>query len=87
MPSLKCDVCGQPALGVCSSSFGPVTFAYCYECINKPAEPRSTFEYLFEETGGEGLVHNVNEFFTFIDGRYVSWSDFLKMRRNESGIG
>ena len=31
-PDLKCQVCDAPAIGVASSSLGPISFAYCAEC-------------------------------------------------------
>jgi hypothetical protein len=38
-PDLKCQVCGAPAIGVASSSLGPISFAYCAECAQSGAEP------------------------------------------------
>lgn len=38
---LKCEVCGQPAIGVCSSVFGPVSNAGCRSCIEQGIEPYS----------------------------------------------
>ncbi|ELC54766.1 hypothetical protein [Escherichia coli] len=35
-----CDVCGENEMhGVFGSSCGPISFAYCFECANKGAEP------------------------------------------------
>jgi hypothetical protein len=39
--SLKCDVCGEPAVGSACSSTGPVSFAYCAECLRTNREPYS----------------------------------------------
>jgi hypothetical protein len=36
---LKCDVCKEPAIGVCSSGLGPVSFAYCAECLRERRQP------------------------------------------------
>lgn len=38
-PKLKCVVCGKPAVGVACSSTGPVSFAYCAECLRANREP------------------------------------------------
>lgn len=37
--TLKCDVCGEPAVGVACSSTGPVSFAYCSKCLRENREP------------------------------------------------
>jgi hypothetical protein len=42
MDDLKCEVCGQPALGVCSSAFGAISHAYCRECLTAGREVWST---------------------------------------------
>jgi hypothetical protein len=84
---LSCNVCNKPAIGVASSSFGPVSWAYCAECARKPAEPESMFRYLYEDVSdrGEGLRPEVDSYFTFIDGSYVSWPDYVT-RRNAQPI-
>lgn len=38
---LTCDVCRKPAVGSACSSTGPVTFAYCAECLRANREPYS----------------------------------------------
>lgn len=78
-----CSVCGKPSIGFASSTLGPVSFAFCVECARKPAEPESMFCYMFEEVSdnGEGLREEMNRFFTFIDGVYVSWPDYVARRR------
>ena len=79
----NCDVCGKSAVGVASSSFGPVSWAFCSECANMPAEPLCMFAYLYDDVSdrGDGLSGEVNQFFTFIDGAYVSWRDYVRHRR------
>lgn len=81
----KCDVCGKPAIGVCSSSFGAVSWSLCRECVNKPAEPACMFEYLFDDVSnnGDGVAEFVNKFHTVIDGEYVSWPEYVKRRRSK----
>ena len=42
MPFLTgiCDVCGKKAeVVVCASTMGPISFAYCADCLNKQLEP------------------------------------------------
>jgi hypothetical protein len=79
----SCDVCGKPSIGVASSSFGAVSWAFCKECVSKPAEPECMFCYLYDDVSdkGEGLKDEVNTFYTFIDGKYVSWPDYVAKRR------
>jgi hypothetical protein len=38
-PELKCEVCGKPAVGVCSSIFGAISCAFCKECLQAGREP------------------------------------------------
>lgn len=38
----KCDVCGKEAKTVvCASSMGPISLAYCKDCLENAAEPYS----------------------------------------------
>jgi hypothetical protein len=39
---LKCEVCGGEAVGVASSSCGPISHAYCKECLSLGCEPVRT---------------------------------------------
>lgn len=39
LPPLECDVCGQPAVGVSSSTLGAISFAFCKRCLDEGAEP------------------------------------------------
>jgi hypothetical protein len=39
---LKCEVCGKPAIGVCSSPLGAISHAFCKECLEKERQPWST---------------------------------------------
>lgn len=79
-----CDCCGKKdVFVVCSSAFGPISWAYCEECYRKPAEPESGFEFLYGLSGGDGLIEDVKSFFTFKDGAYVSWEDWLAWRRSQ----
>lgn len=89
MPYPGCDVCGRLAIGVASSSLGPVSWAFCKECAGKPAEPESMFCYLYDDVSdhGDGLREEINTFYTFIDGAYVSWPDYVARRRAVANDG
>lgn len=86
MSGINCDVCGKTSVGVASSSLGPVSWAFCAECAHKPAEPVCMFEYLFDDVSdnGEGLREEMNAFHTFIDDKYVSWPEYVEMRRSRT---
>lgn len=86
MAGNTCDVCGrEPILGVASSSFAAVSWAFCKECIEKPAEPLTTFSYLYDfvSTDGDGLAPEVNNFYTWKDGKYISWAEYVEERRKQ----
>lgn len=70
-------------VGVASSPFGAASWAYCLECLQKPADPEVMFTHLYEDVSdrGEGLHEAVNYYYTFKDGQYLSWPDYVKLRR------
>ena len=37
-----CEVCGEKAIGVASSALGPISHAYCEECVALGREPWDT---------------------------------------------
>lgn len=39
---LTCEICHKPAIGVASSSLGPISHAYCRECVNAGREVWTT---------------------------------------------
>lgn len=39
---LKCEICGKEACGVASSSMGPISHAYCRECLQLGREVYGT---------------------------------------------
>lgn len=41
MEEMKCEVCGQTAIGVYCSTTGAISFAYCRECVENLREPWS----------------------------------------------
>jgi hypothetical protein len=42
MSDLTCDICQKPAIGVCASSMGAISHAYCEECHRLGREPWTT---------------------------------------------
>lgn len=79
-----CDVCDKSeSVGVAASTIGPVSLAYCKECLVRNAEPLFAFEYLYDEVSeeGEGLAERVNDLTTFRDGKYITWGDYKALRR------
>lgn len=50
--SLECDVCGEPAIGVASSSLGAISFAYCRRCVMVNAEPYGMLVGVLAMNGG-----------------------------------
>jgi hypothetical protein len=81
---MKCDVCGNPeVVGVASSPFGPMSNAYCLTCLQKRAEPRSVFEYLYAEIH-PNVAPWVFMYCTYINGEYIPWTEFVgKKERGE----
>lgn len=48
-----CDVCGHKGIvGVAASPFGPVSFAYCKECLNAGADHWGVITYAIWNAGG-----------------------------------
>src|SRR5262245_15240424 len=77
---LVCNVCGvNNALGVAASHLGPISFAYCRECIAHFAEPEAMFEYLLNEfTNTDACPAEwLDNLSTFKDGEYQSWTVWL----------
>lgn len=81
MAGSKCDVCEKPSIGVASSSFGPVSFAFCEECSRNGAEPEWIFVYLRDEIGPDNLHESAKSNLTFTDGRYMSFDEWLTLDR------
>ena len=82
MADLKCDVCGRsPASGVASSPFVAMSFAYCHDCLEKPADCESVFAYLWEDVANfdlTGLHSAVFRYHTWRHGRYWRFRDWVK---------
>ncbi len=72
-----CDCCHQnPLVGVASSSLGPMSFAWCKECLAKPAEPEFMFEFV--AWAQSRPAEYMETLFTYRDGDYISWKDWYE---------
>lgn len=79
----SCDVCGrEPSVGIASAASGPMSLAYCAECISRGACALFEFHYLFDfvSTDGEGLDPCIQTWIAWRDGEYIAWSDYVKER-------
>lgn len=80
-----CNVCNEnEAVGVASSWLGPMSNAYCAECLRQQAEPLWMFEYTWEEIGDE-VADWVKILRTYTNGEYITWDEFANARRNDGG--
>lgn len=89
-PKLTCEVCGQhEAVGVASCSFGAMSLAYCQQCLDQKAEPLWGFDYMFTDVSdnGEGLADWWSKMTTWKDGSYLSWPDYVTLRRDAKATG
>jgi len=78
----KCDVCKiNDSVGVVASTLGPVSNAICRTCLNKRAEFVGMFGYIYDEIGTEVADH-VKASSTFIDGKYVTWDEWVETKKN-----
>jgi hypothetical protein len=74
-----CDVCRRsPVVGVASSPLGPVSFAYCEECLVRGAQPMYLASFLVEDAGG---LQNCAEWLASLpvwkDGKYTLLKEAL----------
>lgn len=75
----KCECCNtNESIGVVASSLGPVSNGCCQECINRYAEPAYMLDYTINSCGGIDNIDEdiVNYVTTFVDGGYVSFTDY-----------
>lgn len=76
-----CDCCGRTAdAGVASSGLGPISFAWCKQCIEENAEPEFMLEYVWGEIG-EDVAGHVKQVKTWKDGAYIKWAEFVKAKK------
>lgn len=79
--ALTCNCCNEnEAVGVASSSLGPVSFAYCRRCLDEDADCEVMFQVMADMVNGDdtGLADYVKRMKTFKNGSYITWSDWLK---------
>lgn len=73
----RCEVCNrQGVIGVASSSMGAISFAFCLECAQQPAEPEFMFTFTYHSTGGGNVAEWVRDMYTWRGDRYISWDDW-----------
>lgn len=79
-----CDICGSSAMvGVAASVIGPMSQAYCSECLANSAEPEWAFEYTYEITdNGAEVAPWVSQLSTWKDGKYLTWDEWLAWRNS-----
>ena len=70
----KCECCkrdGVEILGVASSSLGPMSLAFCRECLENRAEPKWMLEFVRDEDNWRIHLEGFWEAYTFYeDGTY-----------------
>lgn len=82
---MLCNCCQRGGvIGVASSSMGAISFAFCVPCLQQSAEPEVMFRYLYDEvsTEGEGIADWVKEMYTWKDGKYISWDEYVALRKS-----
>lgn len=77
-----CEVCRQhPAAGVAGSRLGPLSLAYCQDCLAHQAEPfwlvDATLEQIGSLANGAPWLQQIT---TFKDGRYLSIQEAEQLR-------
>ncbi len=72
-----CDVCRRERdLRVCGSGLGPISWAYCFECAQKPAEPDCMIAATIDGCGGlENVAAWARQIWTWRKGGYVSFDE------------
>jgi len=77
MNDLKCEVCGEPALGVCCSSLGAISCAFCEECLVLERQP---YEVLLGGLSGLDGPEHVAE---WVKSIIAATCEFYKKSENE----
>lgn len=81
----KCEVCGGESggrpVGVAAVPGAPTSIAWCSECLARDCAPRWIFDHDFVHVAG-GDVEALNEWArsrqTWVDGRYVTFDEYVK---------
>jgi hypothetical protein len=73
----NCDVCGGAAKGVAASSLGPISLAYCQECLSRGAEPIGMWHLTIGLCDGpDGVRPEFTEHAaSYKNGRYIGWDE------------
>lgn len=88
MAGMVCDCCHRPeqkVVGVASSGFIAMSFAWCGECLQQHVEPEWVLSYLYYEVGdhGENLIADEHLPGTWKDGRYWTWEQWKDWARTQ----
>jgi hypothetical protein len=80
-PELRtCECCNlDKEVWVCSSSLGPLSLAFCRECLDHKAEPEWLFRMTLDDVGADYIAPWVRQLSTFKDGQYLSWQEWLNL--------
>lgn len=80
-----CDVCSrQRDVAVVASVFGAMSHAICKECLQRPAEPIYCFAHCYDSVGPDNVAKWVRNWYTWIDGKYVHWDNYVWRRKDQS---
>jgi hypothetical protein len=83
-----CECCDRDRpVAVIASPFGPASYATCKECLQRPAEPKAVFDYLYDEVAKgrpTELSKHLKSWYTWIDGKYVHWDNYVLRRKSEN---
>lgn len=84
-PDRVCDVClSHPPIGVACSQLGAVSFAYCRECLDNNAEPKSMCRSLLLTVSDIEEIHpEYRGIKYFEDGEYRTLETLLLEKRRE----
>jgi hypothetical protein len=79
---LGCQVCEREdndhaAVAVAASSLGPVSLAYCRECLSHRADALFLYEAVVEMGNWRAGLEGFGELVTFKDGRYMTVAQAL----------
>ncbi len=81
-----CDICNREGREtfVHASTTGPMSIASCRECLEHHAEPMFAFTYLYDFVSGdgEGLAPWVEHLSTFMDDKYLTWTEWKEWRQH-----
>ena len=80
MGNMFCDVCGlHPAICVASTSI-PYSCAFCFECLNRGADPLLVFEHWYDVIGNPENHRCPDDSNTFFEGKYMTYRAWYVIR-------